>query len=238
MVRQRGVSRRHLLLATWLALSLGKQARGGPQTMRHVVLLGDSIFDNASYVGAAPDVRKQLKETLPRDDLVTLAARDGAVLNDVESQLAGIPAGATHLVISAGGNDALQASGILDEPVTSMAEALEKLAGVVERFRESYADMLRHARERSLPTAVCTIYEPRFPDMSRRLAAARALTVVNDQITRQSRSNGISLIDLRVICDRDEDFANPIEPSVVGGAKIAHAVMRFASGAPPTTAVF
>jgi GDSL-like lipase/acylhydrolase family protein len=206
--------------------------------MRHVVLLGDSIFENAAYVGTAPDVRKQLKEMMRRDDRVTLAARDGAVLNDVRSQLVGIPKDATHLVISAGGNDALQGSGILDEAATSVAEALEKLAAVAEPFRENYDDMLRQARERSLPTAVCTIYEPRFPDISRRLTAARALTILNDQITRQAASNRLALIDLRVICDRDEDFANPIEPSAVGGAKIAHAVMRFASGALPSAAVY
>lgn len=32
------------------------------------------------------------------------------------------------------------------------------------------------------------------------------------------------LLDLRLICNEDEDFANPIEPSVNGGAKIAAAI--------------
>jgi hypothetical protein len=238
MVRQRGLSRRCVLLAMSLLSALGEEVRGEPQAMRHLVLVGDSIFDNAAYVGNAPDVRRQVQELMPRVDRVTLAARDGAVLNDVGLQLAGLPAGATHLVISAGGNDALLASGVLDGAAISVAEALEKLAAVADGFRESYAAMLRHARERSLPVAVCTIYEPPFPDISRRLAAARALTMLNDQITRQAISTGVSLIDLRVICDRDEDFANSIEPSAIGGAKIAHAIMRFATGASPAARVF
>jgi hypothetical protein len=35
---------------------------------------------------------------------------------------------------------------------------------------------------------------------------------------------GLPLIDLRLICNDDADFANPIEPSVQGGAKIAAAI--------------
>ena len=32
--------------------------------MKHIVLLGDSIFDNAAYVGGGPDVIEQLRSTL------------------------------------------------------------------------------------------------------------------------------------------------------------------------------
>ena len=38
------------------------------------------------------------------------------------------------------------------------------------------------------------------------------------------------LDDLRVICDEDGDFANPIEPSCRGGAKIADAIVNFVQG--------
>lgn len=36
-------------------------------SMSHVVLLGDSIFDNAAYVAGGPDVIHQLRERLPVD---------------------------------------------------------------------------------------------------------------------------------------------------------------------------
>ena len=32
------------------------------------------------------------------------------------------------------------------------------------------------------------------------------------------------MLDLRVVCDDEADFANPIEPSVQGGWKIAGAI--------------
>jgi hypothetical protein len=34
----------------------------------------------------------------------------------------------------------------------------------------------------------------------------------------------LPVIDLRLICDRDEDYANPIQPSVRSGEKIAAAI--------------
>jgi len=64
-----------------------------------------------------------------------------------------------------------------------------------------------------------------------------ALSALNDQITRQAFSRGLTVIDLRIIFDRDEDFANPIEPSPLGGAKIARAIINFISGAPPSAGV-
>jgi hypothetical protein len=67
--------------------------------------------------------------------------------------------------------------------------------------------------------------------------AATALTVLNDRITREAFSRGATLIDLRVICDHDEDFTDAIEPSVRGGAKIAAAVMRFVNGAPSSAVI-
>ncbi|HEY1387763.1 MAG TPA: GDSL-type esterase/lipase family protein, partial [Ktedonobacterales bacterium] len=76
--------------------------------MPHVVLLGDSIFDNQSYVQRGePDVIRQLRAHLPADWEATLLAVDGNVTADIRRQLAHLPTDATHLVISVGGNDAL-----------------------------------------------------------------------------------------------------------------------------------
>ena len=45
--------------------------------MAHIVLLGDSVFDNAAYVPGDPDVRTQLQEKLPKKWKATLLAIDG-----------------------------------------------------------------------------------------------------------------------------------------------------------------
>ena len=131
---------------------------------------------------------------------------------------------ASHLIVSVGGNDALGHAGTLHEGARSMAEALDRMAGIRDQFERDYGAMLEGVLERGLPTAVCTIYDPRFPDPLRRRLAAIGLTIFNDCITREAFSRALPLMDLRLICDEDEDFANPIEPSVRGGAKIAAAI--------------
>ena len=204
------------------------QARGSGRSaapVGHVVLLGDSILDNSGYLaGSGPDVVAQLRGRLPAGWQTTLAARGGSVLGDVPSQLERLPAGTSHLVISAGGNDAARQEGVLREIASSVAEGLSRLATLRGRFSEDYRAMLDRVLQRQLPTAVCTIYNPRFQDLTRRTVVAAALTVFNDVITREAFARGLPLIDLRLICASDRDFAGPTGPSVQGGEKIAGAI--------------
>ena len=43
-------------------------------------------------------------------------------------------------------------------------------------------------------------------------------------ITREAVRRGLPVIDLRVLFNDPRDYANPIEPSAVGGAKIARLI--------------
>jgi len=196
---------------------------------KHIVLLGDSILANGAYVGDGPDVIEQLNTSLPAGARATLGAMDGSVTSGVRLQLQIAPEDATHFVISAGGNDALHNAGLLEEKASSVAEALEKLAVVREAFEREYRAMLDDVLARGLPVAVCTIYDARFPDAKQRRLASLGLTIFNDCITREAAARGLGLIDLRLILTAAEDLANPIEPSVIGGAKIASAIAAFAS---------
>ena len=99
--------------------------------MSHVVLLGDSIFDNGVYVPGGPAVIEQLRSQLPRGWRATLLAIDGAVVEEVASQLARLPDDASHLVISAGGNDALQSSHIVEDSTRSAADGFAHAAEVL-----------------------------------------------------------------------------------------------------------
>jgi lysophospholipase L1-like esterase len=199
--------------------------------MGHVVLLGDSIFDNASYVRRGePDVVAQLRTKLPRDWNATLCAVDGAVTAGVMRQLERVPSDATHLVVSVGGNDALQNMGVMREGARSVAEAVGKLAAVREGFASTYRAMVEAVTTRRLPVALCTIYDARFPDPQEQRLVVTGLTIFNDVITREAFSRRLPLVDLRLICDEPADYANPIEPSAKGGDKIAAAIAQVAEG--------
>lgn len=193
--------------------------------MPHVVLLGDSIFDNQSYVQPGePDVVRQLGARLPANWRATLRAVDGDVTADVSRQLANIPADATHLVVSVGGNDALGHLDVLSAPATSIAQALARLAAIQDQFERTYRRMLDTVLARALPTAVCTIYNGNFPDPAYQRLATLGVVIWDDTILRIAAERGIPVLDLRLICADPADYANPIEPSAHGGAKLAAAI--------------
>jgi hypothetical protein len=193
--------------------------------MSHTVLLGDSIFDNAAYVPDRPPVIEQVRRGLPPHWKATLVAVDGHTVEDIARQLPRVPADATHLVLSIGGNDALLASTLLGEPVVTVGDALATVAERLGAFRTAYGVMLRSVLALGKPTAVCTIYDA-VPGLGG--AQRAALAGFNDTISRAAITAGIPLLDLRAICTAAEDYSplSPIEPSVVGGAKIASAICR------------
>jgi lysophospholipase L1-like esterase len=193
--------------------------------MPHLVLLGDSVFDNAAYVRGGPDVVRQARDRLgPEGWQATLVAVDGAVTEGVRRQLARIPADATHLVVSAGGNDALGSVDVLYRGARTVGAALAMLGDVVAPFEARYRTMLGEVLALGLPTAVCTVYNPVFPDPEERRYAALGLAVFNDAILRVALQAGVPVLELRSICSEDEDFANPIEPSSRGGEKMVSAI--------------
>jgi len=192
----------------------------------HIVLLGDSIFDNASYTKGRPDVISQVRQLLPAGYRASLLAVDGASAEDVVSQLQRVPPDASHLVLSVGGNDALNNGDILFRSANSISQALISLADISGSFEGTYRRAVDACRSLALPLTLCTIYSGRFPDGNFQRLASTALAVFNDVILRTGIEFGLSVIDLRFVCSSPADYANPIEPSSVGGAKIARAIVN------------
>ena len=178
--------------------------------MPHIVLLGDSIFDNGAYVSGGPDVVRQLRRLLPHDWRATLCAVDGATTGDVPRQLRAVPADATHLVLSAGDNDALGHVDILDRRAQSWPEVLDGLAEIALAFERRYRALVSEILERDLPLVLCTIYNGSFPEPALRRRTATAL-----------------------VCTEPSDYANPIEPSERGGVKIARVLKPGTVGREP-----
>lgn len=189
--------------------------------MTHIVLLGDSIFDNKVYVGDEPDVVSHLRQMIPQNWQATLKAVDGSLVENVGSQLSEISPDATHLFVSVGGNNAIMNSDVLQLKANSAAEVLNTLSNRAADFELQYRAMLAKILKLNLPTVVCTVYYPNFPDEFVQKIAVAALCVFNDAIIRQAILFGVPFLDLRLICNETDDYANEIEPSGKGGRKIA-----------------
>lgn len=195
--------------------------------MQNIVLLGDSIFDNGSYVDIGDSVHEQLSMRLPEDWKVTMLAVDGATVEYVHEQLKRMPDDATHLFVSVGGNDALENSGIVREPENVTGNLISALANIQAPFRARYRALLHAVLAFNKPTAICTIYDA-VPGLS--MEEITGLSIFNDVIIREGSQKALPILDLRALCDEPRDYAavSPIEPSAHGSQKIARAVMHIA----------
>ena len=190
----------------------------------HLVLLGDSIFDNAAYVPDGTTVINHIQAMLPEEWRATLVARDGDMVRHVSEQIPYMPVDATHLVLSIGGNDALNSIELLSRPTDSVRLALGYLNEIRSNFRRAYRAMLWQLLDLQRPLVVCTIYDA-VPNLSPDLQTA--LCLFNDGIIREANAAHVPIIDLRNICTEVGDYStvSPIEPSAQGGEKIAKAIV-------------
>lgn len=194
-----------------------------------LILLGDSSFDNGAYVLAGQrDVAAHLRGKLaPQEWTVELRAVDGSSSPNIKSQLERSPIQTPCcFVLSAGGNDALSNIEFLyDSDSYSFATVLERLYDIKEIFRSDYQQALDRILLLAQPLIVCTIYNPKFPEDNIRRAAEAALSVFNDVIVEEALRRSLQIINLREVCKEEAHFANPIEPSELGGERIADAIM-------------
>jgi hypothetical protein len=164
-----------------------------------------------------------LRDVAPEGWRATLCAVDGATVDELDRQLRCLPADASHLVISIGGNDVLSHIDLLSMGAASMIHALEELARRVDPFAMHYRAAIANVLRFQKRTIVCTIYEGRLESAVQR-PARTALSLFNDAIARTANDLRIPIIELRSICTAASDYANPIEPSGSGGRKIAIAI--------------
>ncbi len=206
----------------------------------HVVLLGDSIFDNSSYTKGLPDVVTHLRGILPDDAIASLLAIDGSTTGDVADQLANLPSDVTRAVVSVGGNDALLNADLLNLPVSTTQQALLLFGARASKFEDDYRAAILGVTRRVPNVTVCSVYNGNFPD-DQAPSTRVALMLFNDAILRVAFQLRLDVIDLRSICSDPSDYANPIEPSGGGGAKIASAIadaLGFRKGSGPPSRVF
>ncbi|MBM0106468.1 SGNH/GDSL hydrolase family protein [Steroidobacter sp. S1-65] len=188
-----------------------------------IVLLGDSIFDNAAYTAGEPDVLGHLRSMLPTGWRASLRALDGARIPQLREQLSRLPGETTHLVVSIGGNDVLGNTDLLSTAMSSTT-LWSLFAERVDAFESAYRAAIEHVLTLDKAITLCTIYNGNL-DAAIAPAARLALTMFNDVILRTAFERSIGLIELRLVCTQPADYANPIEPSGIGGRKIAQAIV-------------
>lgn len=197
----------------------------------HVSLLGDSIIDNKVYVGEGElSVTEHLQHN--SSCYFTMIAVDGDTTADVlDNQLDNLKEPVSHIVLSIGGNDLLQNLYLLQDETSGMKFALEKCSELISEIQENYIKILEHLSQNDTKVLLCTVYEG---DLESDLLLAEydkagqvMLKMHNDTVYYLASKFEVDVLELRNIFTNKEDYANPIEPSHIGGEKLAKAIIQW-----------
>lgn len=192
---------------------------------KHIVLVGDSIFDNGGYVDEGDSVIEQLNRKLAENTKATLLAVDGDVTDDVYAQLEKLPSDTTHVFVSCGGNDALRIASVLNKPVESVGQAMDVFTEIKNQFEERYSKMIRALSSKVENVTICTVHDS-VPEYTER--ALTALSMFNEVILKEAFRMDAPVIDLRLACNEAKDYSpiSPIEPSKYGAKKISDLIIK------------
>ena len=222
---------------------------------RKLLLLGDSIIDNKSYVLTGElDVTEHLKKLYSDqpDIFITNNAVDGDTMFNLEYEHLESEEveNASHIVVSIGGNDLLHNISFLQK-TSQLSEVLGKDARIgkwgakelnpsrnrvfeetyfeiIKPFKKQYETIVANLSNHRANLLLCTVYEgdlvdsDEFSDVNN--SSKTMVSIFNDIVYRTANKCGAEVLELRDIFVRPEDYANPIEPSHIGGGKLAEAI--------------
>jgi hypothetical protein len=194
--------------------------------MAVVNLLGDSIIDNKIYVGPHElSVTEHLHNLT--NDVINSIAVDGHTTKDViHAQLDKLPYYSTHQVLSIGGNDLLQNMFFLKNTEQLTAnEVFEQSVGIMAPIKRRYQTIVEKLSLQNSNILLCTVYEgnllndPLLYDIA--LSSKAMVSMLNDIVYSTANTYNAEVLELRNIFTKPKDYANPIEPSHIGGSKFA-----------------
>jgi lysophospholipase L1-like esterase len=190
-----------------------KSLKEGLTNNNNVILMGDSVLNNANYVPSGKSVYDRLKTKLSK---VINVSKDGATINDLYGQLDKIPVDLnnsnTYIFISAGGNDILN-------------KRTELSSTEIRRLFDSYMEFLKALRTK-LGSAKINILNLYLPSNPRYQSYKTSVEQWNQLINQSSSKVGemYNVIDLYGLLTSPDDFVYDIEPSESSSDKIAYLI--------------
>lgn len=176
---------------------------------KNIILLGDSVLNNSNYVNSGSSIESILKSMDPSITLLSLA-QDGSTIDDVFKQLNQIPlhfnSSENYIFLSAGGNDILDA----DFSQLNINTIFDKYSTLINTIVTKFP---------FINIISLTLYYPinikyeKYKDI---------ITIWNEKIKKLMGDT----ILLTNIIRSPEDIVNNIEPSFIGGQKIANAILQ------------
>jgi hypothetical protein len=192
------------------------QTETSPDVIRHLVLLGDALQN----IDLGEGDRESALVPRPRNPWKLTVLEPPQVLQ--QRHVRAIPADASHIGVCLEGGWAIETSGLLMGGTQSIHGALDALASAADEFENIFVRLIAAATETGLPTIVCTLVPARYAEPSQQRVAATALAIFNDRILRRAFAARLSIVELRLVCDEESDYANETLLSRSGVRKVAN----------------
>ena len=192
---------------------------------RAIVLLGDSILKNNSYVPNGKAVDNILQERSLKNDknieLYSLAENNSKIV-DVYSQINKIPLDinnkSTTIFLSSGGND------ILSFYVDQQGDPTD--TEFLNTMLADYKKLIKSIQTR-MDLCQIVLLDVYYPTSNQFVQYKPILEQWNSLIATYARENSLGLLQISQIVTSNDDFTLGIEPSEKGGEKIAQSILDY-----------
>lgn len=183
-----------------------------------IVLLGDSILKNNSYVSNGKGIDQLLEER--NKGKVYSIAKDHSKIVDIYSQMDTIPTNininSTILFLSAGGNDILSFYVDKQEYATNDT-ALNPMFSAYKKLVESI-----HTKMDKISIVLLDIY---YPENITYTPYHSIIREWNKKVYEYANQNNYKVLKISQYLTQKSDFTMGIEPSSTGGEKIAELIL-------------
>lgn len=185
-----------------------------------IVLLGDSILKNNSYVPDGKGVDNILQER--SDKNVESIAENNSKIVDVYSQINKIPLElnnkTTTIFLSSGGND------ILSFYVDQHGDTND--TGFLNTMMAAYKKLVKGIQTR-MNLCQIVLLDIYYPTSNQFAQYKPILEKWNGLIAAYARENSLGLLQISQVVTSNDDFTLGIEPSEKGGQKIAQCILDY-----------
>ena len=195
------------------------------KSSRSIVLLGDSILKNNSYVPDGKAVDNIIEERILKNDtnieLYSLAENNSKIV-DVYSQINKIPLDinnkSTTIFLSSGGNN------ILSFYVDQHGDTTD--TGFLNTMLAAYKKLVKSIQTR-MDLCQIVLLDVYYPTSNNFAQYKPIIEYWNGLITTYARENSLGLLQISQSVTSNDDFTLGIEPSEKGGEKIAQLILDY-----------
>jgi hypothetical protein len=187
-----------------------------------IILIGDSMLNNSNYVPIKYSIPNIIKNKMKTNNLLNFA-EDGSTINDCYNQLEEISldldSSNTNIVISSGGND------ILNNNPNNANNINNPNNEFINHLFENYLLFINSVKVK-FPLSQIYVLNLYYPPHLYYKTYYPLITKWNKYLEKNSYSENYKVIQTNKIITQNEDLVNYIEPSEIGGEKIAAEIVN------------